>query len=57
MSPTLRAGFHAGYRNFCFFALSSRFLLTQVYLVGGQKGEEKIVPNIVKLQFCCQEDT
>ena len=43
--------------TFVSFALSSRFLLTQVYLVGGQKGEEKIVPNIVKLQFCCQEDT
>ena len=30
-------------------------LLWQVYLVGGQKDEERIVPNIVRLDFCNQE--
>jgi len=29
----------------------------EVYLVGGQQLEERIVPNIARLQFCCQEET
>ena len=33
----------------------AHLLLGQVYLVGGQKEEERVVPNIVRLDFCKQE--
>ena len=37
-------------------ALSLSFLFHQVYLVAGQGGEGRLVPNIVRLDFCSREN-